>query len=960
MKQVLMKSLIILAFVFNVCILVAQVDTLWTNVDFNTTAFYDVATTSENDIILGGYNSNGIVISKRDANGALIWNQATSNYYAIGSLSVDESDNIWTVVSPGNMLLKIDSEGTIVNSVCVSEESNRTKQMCISSNGDILTASTNTSTGWQITRTNSNCEVIWSQEFTPIENGSYYTPHGITSDSNGNIFVVGEADFSGNNGIVLKIDSEGNQAWVTQPIDHTGTVQDVICDANDNILIGGTASAGQTSYIVKLDTDGEVVWTYESADSSMTFAMDITSDGTILSVGDANTGTIGENLRISANDADGNYLWSHVMDLSSMEYYAALTIDSDENVICAGRTYCDSDESEHGLITKYNLNVTMDAPQNVSVNPITGILSWDAPADRELTGYDVYLDGLLVGNTSGLEWQYTELVEEETYLAGLVAVYDSGTSETIETEFTFVNSEQPENVGNLWTYIDPLTGTSWGLDIDNEDNIYISGYDGQTGAVSKLNPYGSPIWSLNLPEHYSLGSVEVDNEGNVWVIASTDANLLLKIDAEGNLSNTVSVSETATFTKQMCLLPNGDIVTASCHLHDGWEVTKVNSNCEIVWSFTFTPTPNGDFYIPREIATDSEGNILVAGEADHDGNNGIVLKLDSDGNELWTTQPINHVGSVQVVIADANDNVIIAGSNACGYSGYVVKLDSDGQEIWTYESPFVGNNFALAEASDGTILVGGEVNEGTFFSDLRLSALDPEGNHLWSYLTDLAPVCYYTTMKIDSNENVICVGRSDDLEETFGFVAKYSLDIASVGAPQNVSIDSIEGTISWDASGSENLTRYDVLLDGSVVGNTTELEWQYSDLVNGQTYEAGLVAVYDNGHSEVIETEFTYGGTDVDDNPNFATKLINNYPNPFNPETKINFTLSKGQKVELEIFNIRGQKVKTLCNEELKEGSHSITWKGKDNDGKPVSSGMYFYRMNCENYSSSKKMILLK
>ena len=88
--------------------------------------------------------------------------------------------------------------------------------------------------------------------------------------------------------------------------------------------------------------------------------------------------------------------------------------------------------------------------------------------------------------------------------------------------------------------------------------------------------------------------------------------------------------------------------------------------------------------------------------------------------------------------------------------------------------------------------------------------------------------------------------------------------------------------------------------------------------------------------------------------------LAQNYPNPFNPTTEINFDLPKNAHVELSVFNILGQSVTTLVSGEMPAGSHQISWNGTDSDGGSVASGIYFYRISAGDYSSSKKMMLLK
>jgi len=88
--------------------------------------------------------------------------------------------------------------------------------------------------------------------------------------------------------------------------------------------------------------------------------------------------------------------------------------------------------------------------------------------------------------------------------------------------------------------------------------------------------------------------------------------------------------------------------------------------------------------------------------------------------------------------------------------------------------------------------------------------------------------------------------------------------------------------------------------------------------------------------------------------------LHQNYPNPFNPTTSIAFEIPKEGEVSLEIYNIKGQKVKTLVAHNLAPGNHKVTWNGTDEQNKQVSSGIYFYKLNFEQQQMMKKMILIK
>ncbi len=91
------------------------------------------------------------------------------------------------------------------------------------------------------------------------------------------------------------------------------------------------------------------------------------------------------------------------------------------------------------------------------------------------------------------------------------------------------------------------------------------------------------------------------------------------------------------------------------------------------------------------------------------------------------------------------------------------------------------------------------------------------------------------------------------------------------------------------------------------------------------------------------------------------TELKGNFPNPFNPTTTIAFSLKDRSIVTIEIYNILGQKVKTLVRADMDAGNHAVQWHGKDDNGRSVGSGVYFYRMSDgSKYTSTKKMILLK
>jgi hypothetical protein len=91
-----------------------------------------------------------------------------------------------------------------------------------------------------------------------------------------------------------------------------------------------------------------------------------------------------------------------------------------------------------------------------------------------------------------------------------------------------------------------------------------------------------------------------------------------------------------------------------------------------------------------------------------------------------------------------------------------------------------------------------------------------------------------------------------------------------------------------------------------------------------------------------------------------AIKIISNSPNPFNPSTTISFSLSAPGKAELAVYSATGQKVRTLVSGNKTAGTHSVVWDGRDDSGKPVSSGVYLSRLIAGKQTVTGKMLLLR
>jgi hypothetical protein len=185
--------------------------------------------------------------------------------------------------------------------------------------------------------------------------------------------------------------------------------------------------------------------------------------------------------------------------------------------------------------------------------------------------------------------------------------------------------------------------------------------------------------------------------------------------------------------------------------------------------------------------------------------------------------------------------------------------------------------------------------------------------------------------------------------------------------------------LQWTTETETNLLGYNVLrhteeilneaeaINPSIItaANTSSItEYSYLD----ESVSAGTTYYYWLQVSDLDLTNGFHGpiAVTIEDEPElppivFETKLNANYPNPFNPETNISYSLSEDvSMMELKIYNVKGQEVRTLHSGPHAKGEYNVVWSGKDNGGKSVTSGVYFFHMKTSTYNEINKMMMLK
>jgi predicted outer membrane repeat protein len=208
--------------------------------------------------------------------------------------------------------------------------------------------------------------------------------------------------------------------------------------------------------------------------------------------------------------------------------------------------------------------------------------------------------------------------------------------------------------------------------------------------------------------------------------------------------------------------------------------------------------------------------------------------------------------------------------------------------------------------------------------------------------------------------------------ENFDYTEKMDYEVIDViSIPENiVEIGVFEEDICVGAVVVEDSCAQILVYSDNVNREGSAFTFEYvSGRGNSTQFTEYLVLDQDTGEfvaSEIIAGRQIYSAIKFTDdfkpleNTVRSVKLMGNYPNPFNPETNISFSIPVDQKVKLAIYNLKGQKVKEIINGQFVSGTHSVIWNGIDDNGKQVGSGLYFYKLKTGNKEISKKMLLLK
>ena len=206
--------------------------------------------------------------------------------------------------------------------------------------------------------------------------------------------------------------------------------------------------------------------------------------------------------------------------------------------------------------------------------------------------------------------------------------------------------------------------------------------------------------------------------------------------------------------------------------------------------------------------------------------------------------------------------------------------------------------------------------------------------------------------------------------ENFDFTEEADYIPIYVAVDPEDDVEEIGVFVEGECKGAAVVQSDVVDINAYIVGDTGELDFvkYYGERAPRQTLSEYVKFNPQTGQNELGKIELTsnpnyyYVSFREEDKNQVPAKfsLSDNYPNPFNPTTTISFNLAAESNVTIDVYNIKGQKVKSLLNDQLPTGQHSVVWDGLDDNGKTVTSGIYFYKIVAGENTEMKKMLLLK
>jgi len=396
------------------------------------------------------------------------------------------------------------------------------------------------------------------------------------------------------------------------------------------------------------------------------------------------------------------------------------------------------------------------------------------------------------------------------------------------------------------------------------------------------------------------------------------------------------------YTKENGTLPNNEIRAIAEDANGvkwfgtyGGGVVRVNGD-----QWTVFDEKDGLAYDKaRALAVDNDGDLWV----------GTSRGLSRYDGSMWTTYTTENSGLPNhcvISIAVDQNNVKWFGT----YGGGLVKYDGDTWTILTTEDGLPDNKInAIAFDNDGNVWVGTDKGAARFDGDT------------WTV---------YNTRNSGISHDLIFAIKAD-ADNTIWFGTRRGVSSCDNGTWTTYSAKTRYNILDTRCIYAIDIGSDGVLWFGATVGlwRYDGTKWvSYTRWENDFTNDVYVRAIYIDGEGKTwlgardALTAMNIGTQPIKKNTALPTqmKIVGNYPNPFNPDTTIEFTIPNAGFVSIDVYNIAGQKIRSLVSEHMEAGTHSLVWNGRTDTGELSASGVYIFRLEQGDSVLSHRMMMMR
>ncbi|MBK8551922.1 MAG: SBBP repeat-containing protein [Ignavibacteria bacterium] len=537
----------------------------------------------------------------------------------------------------------------------------------------------------------------------------------------------------------------------------------------------------------------------------------------------------------------------------------------------------------------------------------------------------------------------------------------------ILTILAFSNSKSQLNEQWIMSYNGPgnFADVAVSVKVDDLKNVYVAGSSIGSGtqadfATIKYNNAGSQQWVARYNGTGNgvdiVSEMTTDNQGNVYVTgvtltaAASNDYATVKYNSNGvqqwvalynGLGGGIDNSKAIVTDNSGNVYVTGFSYGGPATSYD-YATIKYNSSGVQQWAVRYNgPGNNSDE--AKSITIDANQNVYVTGQTMGIGtaSDFTTVKYNSSGVLQWEVRyngPGNGIDIAHCVRVDVNENVYVTGySRGSGNYDYAtLKYDQAGNELWVsrYNGVVNANDIPTGMALDnsGNVYITGVTNNdgGGTLSNYATIKYDSSGASQWTAIYN---------------------GPSNNNDSATSIILDDSGKVYVTGKSTGVSSSQDFATIQYSSDGIQNyFARYNGSNNLRDVPNDICVDNYGNTYITGSVNGSGSTEDFGTIKYGLISGISTVSSSIPDD-----FNLEQNYPNPFNPSTNIKYSVPVKGFVTLIIYDIKGNEVGRLVNENQNPGTYSALW-----DAANLSSGIYYYTLDGGNFRDTKKMILVK